>query len=114
MAVDPPIYSANNDQDLEYSPYPDSDHSIKNGGHSLQAEAQTQSLVRVAPPYMRSGGNGSGDLNPSDPDLAASLKCMSNSSSTSSTCRLNGCNKPVFVDPANNIPSEYCSQRHRE
>ena len=57
-------------------------------------------------------GNGGQDSN--DPDHFPSQQPAPSSSDPPSTCRLDGCNRPVFVDKVAKNISEYCSQGHRE
>lgn len=79
----------------------------------VQAQAQAQFSTQVTSPPTGAGGNGKWD--PNDPNLFPPRQLTSNNSGPSpTTCRLKGCNKPVFVDPVTHHQSEYCSHRHRE
>ena len=85
------------------------------GSLPIQAQAQAHFSIQVTTPSTGpGGGQGNGDQNPTDPNHSSSNRSMSNASGSSATCRLNGCDKPVFVDPETNHRSEYCSQKHRE
>ena len=85
------------------------------GSGPIQAQAHAQFTVQVTSPPAGAGGHGNGYWDPNDPNNFPSQQQLTSPSPGSSmTCRLSGCNKPVFVDPATYQPSEYCSQRHRE
>jgi len=93
MAVDSPT-DPTGGGDFDYDFYPDEDP------------------VDSLPPSA--GGHGNGNWDPSDPNHVPSQQSTSTSFGSSMTCRLKGCQKPVFVDPVTHHQSEYCSQRHRE
>lgn len=77
--------------------------SNSNGGPiSVQAQPQARLPAQIAPPPS----NGP-TLFPSDPYIL-------NFPGPPSTCRLNGCDKPVCAGPSIDRPNEYCSQSHRE
>ena len=85
------------------------------GGYfPAQAQAQAQFSVHVTSPPTGAGGHGNGNWGPGNVNNFPSQPFTSTSSSPSTTCRLKGCNKPVFVDPVTHLESEYCSHRHRE
>jgi len=75
--------------------------------NQLQGEGQNTG----GPPTGTSGGHGNGSI---DPNQLSSKRPTSTASGSSATCRLNGCDKPVFTDPTTGHRSEYCSQKHRE
>lgn len=43
-----------------------------------------------------------------------SIRSVPPSEEVSSTCMLEGCSNPAFVDPITDLESEYCSQKHQE
>jgi len=121
MAVSPPSYSVFGEtppdgSDSDGLEYTNQDLTMtpnsSTGSISVQGQSQTQLSVRVVSSGPGTGGSENGDIDPNDPALSASLQYMSNP--PSSTCRLMGCEKTVFVDPATDHQSEYCSQKHRE
>jgi hypothetical protein len=73
---------------------------------------QPQFLSQNTSSPTAAGGGGNGNRNPNDPIY--SPDSPSSGPPAPATCRLNGCNKPVFVDSVSNLPNEYCSQTHRE
>ncbi|KAF9790532.1 hypothetical protein BJ322DRAFT_1037062 [Thelephora terrestris] len=82
---------------------------------SVQAEAQTQHSTQTGSPLSRAGGSGNGNREQNDPtNYFPSQESTSTPSGPPSTCRLNGCNKPAFVNGVANNSNEYCSQKHRE
>lgn len=88
----------------------------KTGGPvPVQGQTQTHfSIQSTSSPPTGTGGHGNGNWGPSGPNHFPSRQSTSAFSGPSTVCRLNGCHKPVFVDPATQHQSEYCSQRHRE
>jgi len=136
MNMNPPTYSAddgtqpNQDPDLSPLTDPSQDPAANSNHHPnidqgqnqnarglvpVQAQAQARfSIQAINSPPMGAGGYGNGNLDPSDPNYFPSQQPTSTSSGSPMVCRLNGCNKPVFMDPATHHQSEYCSQRHRE
>ena len=100
-----PIYE--DDSDL----YADADDD---GGvtplHDLNPN-QLQGQNTGGPPTGTSGGHGNG---PTDPNQLSSKRPTSSALGPPATCRLNGCDKPVFTDQPTGHRSEYCSQKHRE
>ena len=80
-----------------------------------RGQGQTQFSPQVNSPPTGAGGGGTWD--PHNPKYFPSQSqpyTSSPFSGMSSTCRLNGCSKPVFVDRITRNRSEYCSQKHRE
>lgn len=120
-AANLPIYSLHSSTqpaDMDFDAFDDPPETPNGSGGSIsaQVQAQTQISVRTVSPHMGSEGDGNGGFDPNDPAVSSSLQYLSNSSNSSVSslsCRLDGCNKPAFVDQAGN-QSEYCSQRHRE
>ena len=86
----------------------------QNTGGSIPIQAQAQFSIQVTSTPTGAGGHGNGNWDQNDANYFPSQPLTSTSSGSSTTCRLKGCNKPVFVDPETHYPSEYCSQRHRE
>ena len=91
------------------------------------ATSLTSSTPNQNPPQQKAsvnqnvnGGTGSGLPPPQNAQGAAqgvnsaAVPTQLPTAITSSTCRLTGCTKPVYTDPASNHASEYCSKRHRE
>ena len=128
VAMKPPMNSTGGgNYDPNFDPHADPNHDPmvtssqfsgpgQNTGGSLpiQAQAHAQLTVQVTSPPVSAGGHGNGYWDQNDPNNFLPQQSTLNSSNSSMTCRLNGCNKPVFVDPATHYQSEYCSQRHRE
>ncbi|KAF9643751.1 hypothetical protein BDM02DRAFT_3191258 [Thelephora ganbajun] len=123
MAMSPPTYSANDDTQLDYDPDdfdPDEDPNqdptmtLNHTGGPIPIQARIQIQVSSLP--MGAGGHGNQNWNPSDPNNFPPQRVTSTSTPSGSfaTCRLKGCDKPIYVDPATHHQSEYCSQRHRE
>jgi len=81
-------------------------------GGPVPIQTQARVSIQVTSTPSGSGGHGNGNWDPSD--NFSSQQSTSTSSGPPTTCRLKGCNKPVFVDSATHQQSEYCSQRHRE
>jgi len=81
------------------------------GPAPVQSQAQFSIQATGSPP---TGAGGHGNWDPSDPNNFPSLHSTSNLSGLPGVCRLNGCDKSVFVDPVTHYRSEYCSQKHRE
>ena len=75
------------------------------------AQAQARHSIQATSPPTGAGGHGNRNWDPSN---LPSQRSTSTSPGPPTTCRLKGCNKPVFVDPVTHSQSEYCSQRHRE
>lgn len=97
----------------EFDPYADPNPvRSHNTGGAVPIQAQAQLSIQVSSPIMGAGGRGNGNWDPSDPNHFHSQQPAWSNLST--TCRLNGCDNPVFVDPVSRRPGEYCSQRHRE
>jgi len=97
--------------DTDFDPYADPNHGqVTTGAVPIQAQAQVS--IQVNSPVMGAGGHGNGNWDPSDPNNFPSQQ--STWPKSSSTCRLNGCENPVFVDPVTRRAGEYCSKRHRE
>lgn len=93
--------------DLNHDPTVTSNHHQNTAG-SVPIQAQAQLSIQVGSPQPTgTGGHGNGNWDPSDPNNFPSQQ-------SASTCRLNGCNKPAYVDPVTRRQGEYCSQRHRE
>ena len=85
------------------------------GPTSVQAQAQTQFLTQTGSSLTRAGGSGNSGRNPNDSSYFPLQQSTLTSSGPPSTCLLDGCNKPAFVDEVANSSGEYyCSQRHRE
>jgi len=85
----------------------------QNPGGPPPIHAQAQFSIQVTTPPTN-GGHGNGNRDQTDPNQSSSNRPTSNASGSSATCRLNGCDKPAFVDATTQHQSEYCSQRHRE
>jgi len=97
-SYDDPRAHADPDQD----PTATSNSNQFTGGPApVQGQAPAQFTIQVTSIPTGAGGHGNGK-----PSCLPSQQ----STSTSTTCRLKGCKKPVSVDHQN----EYCSQRHRE
>ncbi len=75
--------------------------------YSVQAP---QYSIQISAPPTGTRGHGDGNW---DPNYFHSPHTPT-SSGPPATCWLNECNEPVFVDSVTNLPSEYCSQSHRE
>ena len=123
MAVDPSTNPTDGDDQTDYDPNfdphadPNQDPAAASNhrpGGLAPIHAQAQLTARVSSPPIGAGGHGNGYWDPNDPNNFPSHQSTSTSSGSSTTCRLKGCNKPVFVDPTTHHRSEYCSQRHRE
>jgi len=100
-----------NHDDPDFDPYADQ-NQVQNTGGVIPIQAQAQFSIQVNSPVMGTGGHGNGGWDPNDPNNFPSQH--STRSNPSATCRLNGCDNPVFVDPVSRRAGEYCSQRHRE
>jgi len=97
-----------NHNDPDFDPYADQ-NQVQNTGGAVPIQAQAQFSIQVNSPVV---GHGNGNWDPSDPNNFPSQH--STRSNPSATCRLSGCDNPVFVDPVTRRAGEYCSQRHRE
>ena len=104
---------ANSNHHLDPSQFPGQNQN--NGGPPpVQTQVQAQFSLQVSSPPTGPGGHMNGNWDPSDPMNFPSQPSTSTSSGAFPTCRLNGCNKPVYVDPVTQHESEYCTRKHRE
>jgi len=132
MAVDSPTSpTGSDDHDLDFYPdedpdfYPDENPDqdlVETSGHNRfpgqgqntgvpsHAQAQAQFQIQAGSPPTSAGGHGNGNWDPSDPWQQSTPTSFG----PQMTCRLKGCKKPVFVDPATHRQSGFCSRRHRE
>ena len=107
IATSQPNSTGGDNNDPDFDPFTDPNHGqVTTGAVPVQAQAQVSIQVNTA------GGHGNGNWDPSDPNNFPSQQ--STWPKSSSVCRLNGCENPVFVDPVTRRAGEYCSQRHRE
>jgi len=95
-----PSYSANN---LSYTSEPDNSNT----------NAPSASYPDRGPSENGDGGNSDSKVVMGDVDVQSikSFICPPSVSTleTISTCRLEGCSNPTFVDPITDLESEYCS-----
>lgn len=116
---DSDLYADAND-DGEVTPnYDHSPNQFQGQGQNIGGpppiHAQAQFSIQVTtPPTGTSGGHGNGNRDPTDPNQSTLKRPTSGASGSSATCRLDGCDKPVFMDQTTGLQSEYCSQSHRE
>jgi hypothetical protein len=81
---------------------------------SVQARIQTRISTRTSSPLARTWGSDNESQGSNDLDYLPLQQSTSASSDHPSTCRLNGCDTPVFAGSITESSIEYCSQRHRE
>ena len=111
IATSQPNSGGGDNSDPDFDPYADPNHGQVTHG-TVPVQAQAQVSIQVNTPVMGAGGHGNGNWDPNDPNNFPSQQPAWPKSA--STCRLNGCENPVFVDPVTRRAGEYCSQRHRE
>lgn len=95
--------------DLDSYPDPNQDPTANSFPGHAQNPGGVQAHVTSHPVGDGGHGGGNGNWVLNNPNYP-----HSQSLGLPTTCLLNGCGKPVFVDPVTHHPSDYCSKRHRE